>query len=593
MKDFKTIKLMWNQLIYILNKEQKKNMFLMFFVILIGAILETLGVSIMLPFMQMLITPDKLLEKEYIRFCAGLLNIQGVMEITVLTGLAIIIVYFFKNIGLTISAYLQTRYSMGLVKQLSYQMMESYMSRPYQFFVDGSSGEIIRGVSGDVLAIQSVILNIFKFMSETLVVICIGIYVITADPMMALGILFICAACFFSIIYALKRKMAKVGIISREAGIEASKMTVQIIYGIKDIFVRQKRKTFLDKYDMVNEKACKANTWNMFVGLLPERIIETMCIGGIITVVLFRIVMGINNEEFIPMLAIFAVAAFRILPSISRITGYVNGFIFQRPALEAAYENIRAAREYIDSTTQTSRDNELENMGLSFHNILEVKNLNWKYNEKNGDILKGLSLSVSKGEAVGLIGESGSGKSTLCDILLGLYRPQYGTVTVDGYNVFDIPYAWSKLMGYVPQMVYLLDDTIRNNVAFGEKQISDEDVWDALDQAALKKFVEGLPEGLDTIVGERGIKFSGGQRQRVAIARALYNKPDILILDEATSALDNETEIAVMEAIESLQGSITIIIIAHRLTTLKKCDRIYKIEDGTAIEVNKEALLNM
>ena len=339
MKDFKTIKLMWNQLIYILNKEQKKNMFLMFFVILIGAILETLGVSIMLPFMQMLITPDKLLEKEYIRFCAGLLNIQGVMEITVLTGLAIIIVYFFKNIGLTISAYLQTRYSMGLVKQLSYQMMESYMSRPYQFFVDGSSGEIIRGVSGDVLAIQSVILNIFKFMSETLVVICIGIYVITADPMMALGILFICAACFFS-----------------------------IIYGIKDIFVRQKRKTFLDKYDMVNEKACKANTWNMFVGLLPERIIETMCIGGIITVVLFRIVMGINNEEFIPMLAIFAVAAFRILPSISRITGYVNGFIFQRPALEAAYENIRAAREYIDSTTQTSRDNELENMGLSFHN---------------------------------------------------------------------------------------------------------------------------------------------------------------------------------------------------------------------------------
>ena len=165
--------------------------------------------------------------------------------------------------------------------------------------------------------------------------------------------------------------------------------------------------------------------------------------------------------------------------------------------------------------------------------------INWKYNEKNGDILKGLSLSVSKGEAVGLIGESGSGKSTLCDILLGLYRPQYGTVTVDGYNVFDIPYAWSKLMGYVPQMVYLLDDTIRNNVAFGEKQISDEDVWDALDQAALKKFVEGLPEGLDTIVGERGIKFSGGQRQRVAIARALYNKPDILILDEATSAFDS------------------------------------------------------
>ncbi len=575
---------------YILSKEQKKNMFLMFFVILIGAGLETLGVSIMLPFMQMLITPDKLMEKKYIRFLVELLGIQEAKEVTILMGIAIIVVYLVKNIGLTISAYLQTRYSMGLVKKLSYQMMDSYMNRPYQFFVDVSSGEIMRGVSGDVNAIQSVILNIFKLMSEALVVLCIGLYVIAADPMMAFGILFICGVCFLTIVYALKKKMAKTGIISREAGIEASKVTVQIIYGIKDIFVRQKRKTFLDRYDLVNEKSYKASTWNMFVGLLPERIIETMCIGGIITVVLTRIMMGINNEEFIPMLAIFAVAAFRILPSISRITGYVSNFIFQRPALAAAYENIRASREYVESLTITSRDHELENMELAFNNILEIKDLTWKYNEKNGNILENLSLSVHKGEAVGIIGESGSGKSTLCDILLGLFRPQQGTVTVDGYSVFDIPYAWSRLMGYVPQMVYLLDDTIRNNVAFGEERISEKNVWDALEQASLKKFVEGLPDGLDTIVGERGIKFSGGQRQRVAIARALYNKPDILILDEATSALDNETEAAVMEAIESLQGSITMIIIAHRLTTLKNCDRIYKIEDGIATEVSKEIL---
>lgn len=587
MRDLHTIKLMWSQLMYILDKKQKRNMFFMFLVILASAGLETLGVSIILPFVQMLITPEKLLEKEYIRVFVRFFDIQEAEHITIAIGIAIIVVYFAKNIGLTISSYLQTRYSMGLVKKISYQMMYSYMNRPYQFFVDGNSGEIMRGVTGDVAAIQNVILNIFKFLSEALVVLCIAIFVISADPVMALGILFICAVCFLCIVYALKKKMAKLGLLYREAGAETSKVTIQIIYGIKDIFVRQKRKTFLDMYDSANAKMYKANLWNIFVGLLPERIIETTCISGIIAVVLIRIIMGVNNEEFIPLLAIFAVAAFRILPSISRITGYANGFVFQRPALAAAYENIKAAREYMDILTQTSRDNEFEQMDLNFQNTLEIKNLTWQYNEKNGDVLKNLSLAVAKGEAVGIIGESGSGKSTLCDILLGLYRPHQGSVTVDGISVFDIPHAWSKMMGYVPQMVYLLDDTIRNNVAFGEENIDDENVWNALEQASLRKYVESLPDGLDTIVGERGIKFSGGQRQRIAIARALYNKPDILILDEATSALDNETEAAVMEAIESLQGSITMIIIAHRLTTLRNCDKIYKIEHGVAAAVEK------
>lgn len=576
---------------YILDKEQKRNMVFIFFVILFGAGLETLGVSIMLPFIQMLITPEELMEKEYVKFFAGLLGIQEVKEVTFLAGIMIIVVYLIKNIGLIISGYLQTQYSMGLVKKLSYQMMDSYMNRPYQFFVDGNSGEIIRGATGDVADIRWIILNMFKFISEVFVVLCIGTYVIMVDPIMAFGILAICAVCFVSIVYALKKKMSRLGILARDAMVESNQMIIQIFYGIKDIFVRQKRNMFLNKYDIANEKTYRANTWNVFAGLLPERIIETMCISGIIAVVLARIMMGVDNAKFIPVLAVFAVAAFRVLPSISRITGYASQFIFQRPALQAAYENIKAGREYMASSRRTSRDEELENTELHFKGTLEVRNLSWRYNEKNGNVLTDLSLSVSKGEAIGIIGESGSGKSTLCDILLGLYRPQQGTVTVDRYSVFDIPHVWSKMMGYVPQMVYLLDDTIRSNVAFGEAAVRDEDVWNALEQSSLKNFVESLPKGLDTIVGERGIKFSGGQRQRIAIARALYNKPDILILDEATSALDNETEAAVMEAIESLQGSITMIIIAHRLTTLRSCDRIYKIENGSAEEIEKANLL--
>lgn len=576
---------------YILDKNQKRNMFLMFWVLLISAGCEMLGVSVIFPFIQMLASPEQLMEKSQIKFAADLLDIQSSRDVTLMTGCAIILVYFIKNIILTASAYLQTRYSAGLVKKLSHQLINSYMNRPYQFFVDGSSGEMIRNSTKDSSAIQGIVLNLFKFMSEALAVLCIGAYVISVDPMMAMGVLLICILCFGVIVYTVKKKVSKAGLISREASKKAHQVIIQIFYGIKDIFVRQKRKVFLDKFDKVNEQSCNASAWNTFIGLLPERIIETMCISGIIAVVLIRIMAGFDNETFLPTLAIFAVAAFRILPSISRMTGYVNGFIFQRYALTATYESIKSAREYMASRTKTSRDIEFNEQAVMFENTLEVTDLFWKYNETGDYVLKNLSLSISKGETVGIIGESGSGKSTLCDILLGLYKPQQGDVTVEGYSIFDIPHAWSKIMGYVPQTVFLSDDTIRNNIAFGEENVSDEKVWNALESASLKKYVKTLPNGLDTIVGERGIKFSGGQRQRVAIARALYFNPEILVLDEATSALDGETENAVMESIEALQGKMTLIIVAHRLTTLRSCDKIFEIVEGCALERDKNEIL--
>ena len=215
----------------------------------------------------------------------------------------------------------------------------------------------------------------------------------------------------------------------------------------------------------------------------------------------------------------------------------------------------------------------------------------WKYPESKKATLQGINLEIKKGESVAFIGESGAGKTTLADIILGLYIPQEGTVTVDGVSIYDIPQDWSRIVGYVPQSVYLLDDTIRNNILFGEKQMDDKKIWDALKQAQLYDFVKTLPDGLNTIVGERGIKFSGGQRQRIAIARALYYNPDILVLDEATSALDNETEEALMESIEALQGLKTLIIIAHRLSTIRNCDKIYEVKDGKIELRNKEEIL--
>lgn len=591
MKDAKTMMRMYSQMKYILNSQQKRKAIGVFLAVLIGAFLETIGVSSLLPFVQILTCPAELMKKEYIIFAMQLFSITDIKIITLMIGIAVILVYLLKNIGLAISSFLLVKFKAELTKELRYQMMLCYMNRPYLYFVNNDTGSIIRGVSGDVDSVISIIDYVFHILTEGSVIILVGIYVVYIDPFMALGVIIVGLICFAGIVFALKKRMSKLGIISRVAEGQAYSITTQIVHGIKDIMVRQKREMFLKKFDDANEKNRKAQIGSQFASILPERFIEAICISGIIGVALLRIVLGDNNEVFMSTLAIFAVAAFRILPAISRITGYVNLLIYGRPRLEGAYDNIKSAREYMKTLNNYSEnDSELLN-NLQFERSLKVNNISWKYDEAKGDVLRNLSIEIRKGETIGIIGESGSGKSTLSDILLGLYKPQLGSVTVDEYSIFDIPYAWSKMMGYVPQTVYLLDDTIRNNVAFGEDDINDDDVWKALEKASLKKYVENLPDGIDTLVGEGGIKFSGGQRQRIAIARALFAKPSILILDEATSALDNETENAVMEAIESLQGTITMIIIAHRLSTIRNCDRIFEISEGKAIEVKKDRFM--
>lgn len=590
MKDIKTLIRMYHQMIYILNNSQKRKMVVIFLAVLAGALLETLGVSSLLPFVQVLASPDELMQEEYIVILARWFSITDAKVITVMVGVAVIVVFLIKNIGLTISSYLLVKFKAELTKELRYQMMCCYMNRPYLFFVNSDTGDIVRGVSGDVDSVRSIIDYIFHILTEGLVIILVGIYVVYKDPFMALGVIIVGFICFGGIVFALKKKMSNLGLVSRRAEGQTYSITTQIVHGIKDIMIRQKREVFLKRFDDANEKTRKAQIGSQFASVLPERFIEATCISGIIGVALIRVLLGVDNEEFVPVLAIFAVAAFRILPAISRITGYVNLLIYERPRLEGAYENIKTARDYMEMLDNSNKDNEMVK-DLTFERSLRIDNISWKYDETNGDVLHNLSIEIRKGEAIGIIGESGSGKSTLSDILLGLYKPQSGSVTVDGYSIFDIPYAWSKMMGYVPQSVYLLDDTIRNNVAFGENDINDDDVWEALEKASLKKYVESLPDRLDTLVGEGGIKFSGGQRQRIAIARALFAKPSILILDEATSALDNETESTVMEAIESLQGMITMIIIAHRLSTIRNCDRVLEICEGKAIEVIKDKLM--
>lgn len=575
---------------YILDSRQRRTSVGVFVVIVFGTLLEMLGVSAILPFVQALTDTQTLMEMSYIQFLMNLFGISTSQSLILMVGIAIILIYILKNIFLSFSYYVQVRFRTSMRMQMKHQMMKAYMKRPYTFFVKTNSGDILRGVSSDIAGTQVFVENLFKFFSEILVVLLISIYIFHEDPVITLGVVVIAILVFVITVFGLKRKTSHLGKMDLAANGDINRISLEMTRGIKDILIKKKQNFYLDIYDKSIDKYRKTQSAYQFISSLPDRLIEAACICGIIAIVLIRILMGIDNLTFVPKLAVFAVAAFRMLPSMTRIIGSANSMIYHRPCVESVYENIKSAREYI-AQLSTQKENGEEELVNGLQQKITVNHISWRYDGTEKDVLRGLNMVIYKGESIGIIGESGTGKSTLADILLGLYRPQEGTVEIDGKNIYEISNAWSRIVGYVPQNVFLRDNTVRENIAFGEKEIDDTKVWKALQSASLSDFVKGLPQGLDTVVGENGIKFSGGQKQRLAIARALYFDPDVLILDEATSALDTETEAAVMEAIEALKGTITMIIIAHRLTTIRKCDRIYEIKDKRAFEVEKASVL--
>lgn len=573
----------------ILNRKQRFQMAGMFIMLIIGSMFELLGVSIMLPFIEAILSPNQLKTKPYISFWINLFNIQDNQSMLLMVGSGIILVYLVKNIYLSLSAFLQALYSNNLQRSLSVLMFKSYLHRPYSFFVEHNSGEILRGISGDVSGVYTVIINIFKLLSEALVIISIAVYLISTDVVLALGTILAGMISLIAIVIALKKKLSEMSNLYRDNSAIQSKWIVQSINGIKDIIIFNKTDYFLKGYDDSYKNTVKANTNYTFAGALPERIIETFCISGIILTILLRLAIGIEPSKFVPQMAVFAMGAFRLLPSISRMTGYINNIIYYRPMVEAAYENISEAREHLKKSQSVISQMDKKTIGISDN--ISIKNVSFKYLNSPKNVLDDCNVIIKKGQSIGIIGESGAGKSTLADILLRLYIPQKGGIYMDGIDINTIPASWYKLICYVPQVVSLLDDTIRANIAFGESKIDESKVWYALDQASLKEFVSTLPNGIDTVIGERGVKFSGGQRQRIAIARALYFDPQILILDEATSALDNDTETAIMDAINKLSGKMTLIIIAHRVTTLRCCDKIFEVTNGKIVERKKADII--
>lgn len=400
-------------------------------------------------------------------------------------------------------------------------------------------------------------------------------------------LLAICVGLFFIIS---KKVSTRLGRENEENNAKLYQWINQSLGGIKEVKVLNREGFFVNSYKRVYKRLIKGAKNNEILAAVPKYIVETVCMIGMLIAIIIKMYYGRNDfQAFVIQLSAFAVAAFRLLPSVGKVNAYINNIMYSKSSLDLIYRDLKEIENC--KMLDFKEGNKVEKWSLK--DKIELKDIAYHYPDSEKLVLSDVGFSINRGETVALIGSSGAGKTTLADILLGLLQPVKGAIYVDGKNIYDNMDAWHHMLGYIPQTIYLSDDTIRNNIAFGirEEEIDDYAINEALKKAQLYDFVQTLDKGLDTFVGDRGVRLSGGQRQRIGIARALYYNPEILILDEATSALDNETETAVMEAIESLKGVKTMVIIAHRLTTLKNADVIYEVGDGSISKREKEEVL--
>lgn len=592
MNDIKSIKDIWKKLMYILTDQQKKYGIIIFVLSIIGALFETLGVSIIVPFMQAMVNPEKILSNSRAYALLDYFDMANNTGLIVAMCICVCIVYLVKNVFLIGLSWARAKYSCKIMREISIRVMRSYMKRPYQFYLQTNMGDLSRGTSSDPAGVYAIINYGFHIIAEFLTVICIFIFLMQTDALMAVSVIILGIVCMTLVQKFFRNKMRILGERSRKYGALQTKYMYEAYGGIKEILVMQRQNFFIDNYESALSEMQRSSIGQTVASESPAYIIEAICVVGIISAVGVRISGIANAVSYIPSLASFAMAAFRIMPSLGRITSSMNNFMYNCPAFNATYENLHEV-EAADKESEINNKTLVRDQNShEFSKKLKINDISWRYEGAKYEVIKNLSFEVNKGESIGIMGPSGAGKSTLMDLILGLLVPQKGQIVMDEENIYFMPKKWAKTIGYVPQAVYLIDDSIRNNVAFGIQynDISDEKIWKALKAAQIDEFVRSLPQGLDTYVGERGVRFSGGQRQRIAIARALYYDPQILIFDEATSALDMDTEKAVMESIENLHGTKTIIIVAHRLSTIRGCDRIFEVRNGNVHLRNKSEI---
>ena len=575
---------------YLFDRKQKRQIAGLALLILIGGLLETVGVSMLLPVVQAIMDPEQLMENELVGKVTEALHIETSRQLIILMLGALIALYVVKNAYLLFQTYVQNTFVTRNRNRMISRVMREFLNRPYEEYLGADIPTVFRLTDSDIPNAFQLILVMIQMVTEIVVAGFLCIVLVVVSPAMSLFIFCIFLGMTLMITKVLKPRLNAIGHKNQQIQSRIAKWRIQSIYGLKDVKVLHREEFFVrNYYESGAIGADVARNYAVFNNL-PRLLIETIFMASMLLFIMLYMLRGGNITVLIPQLSAFAVAGIRVMPGTNRINTYLSEIAYSQPCLDYLYENLTAnmKMDVNGSVTGLARGGGAQTQEVRTHlqDKIVLDHITYAYPNTEKNIFSDAHMEVKKGQSVGIMGPSGAGKSTVVDILLGLLRVQAGTITCDGVNIFDNYADWLSKIGYIPQSIYLIDESIRDNIAFGidADKIDDRRIWEVLEEAQLKEFVEELPEGLDTTIGDRGVRISGGQRQRLGIARALYHNPEILVFDEATSALDNDTEKAVMDAINNFHGRKTMVIIAHRLNTIAKCDVIYKVDGEKIVE---------
>lgn len=567
----------------ILNLKQIRRCSIIIVAMILGAILEAIGIGAILPLISIMGNPDFLTVYPKVTKYAGIFGIMTHIQFIITATFLLLILYIIKNIYLAWQNKIQIDFAVQNQIYYSEELLTEYLQKPYLYHLNHNTATLLRNVnSGGVIVFSLIMVSMFTLLTEIITAVTIWLMLVMIDAFTAIIVAGFIGSLLYFIIKGFRKKITEQGKIQNEYSALYIKCINQSLGAIKETKVSCKEEFFLDAFRKAYFEYGKANGKFLFMNQLPRMLIETIIVCGLLLLIITKLMLGNQPEEIVPLLGVLALAAFRLMPSANRIVNLSNGIRFQMPLFNELYEDLLIIKNKGAKETETCLQKPESRM--DFENVVSVEELSFAYPEIEKQVLNNISFSIPKGKFVGIVGPSGAGKTTFVDILLGLLAPNKGKISVDGKNIYDDIRTWQANLAYVPQSIYLIDGTIRENIALGvdEKEINDALINKVLQMAELYDFVHELPAGIDTTVGERGVKLSGGQRQRIGIARALYYQPQVLVLDEATSALDNETEKSITDTILKLKGQITIIAVAHRLTTLAQCDFKVKFENGKA-----------
>lgn len=570
---------------YIFDRRDKRRIVILLVSIVIGSFLELMGVMVFMPFVEIIADQSTIGKTWYLRVIYDFFDFSSSTSFMVALSVGIIVVYLIKNIYLVLEKSYIFKFSYNTQMKLSIRLLGTYMKEPYTFHLNNNIATLQRSLQEDTSRFMQVVMYSLELVAELAVCGVLVVYLMIVSKSMTIIVLGLLVFFVGIFLMTTKKYSRKLGLDNQRYQGKLFQWMNQALGGIKEIKILGRESYFTDAFQGYYKKYAKGLWIARTISILPKYTVETVAMTGLLVAIIVKLLFGeADMIYYVSQLAAFAVAAMRLMPSVGRINEHATNMIYALPSVELIYHDLKAVEEYIGVQDREEKED------WKLQDAIEVQGVTYCYPNTSEAVIDGADIRIQKGKTVAFIGSTGSGKTTMVDIILGLLSPQKGMVMADRINVHEKPKTFHAQVGYIPQVIYLSDDTIRNNIAFGvrEDEIDEKAVVAAMEKAQLAEFIDSLPLGLDTIVGDRGVRLSGGQRQRIGIARALYHDPEILVLDEATSALDNETESAVMEAIENLQGMKTMIIIAHRLTTIRNVDIIYEVEKGRIVERSKE-----